>query len=105
MAGTADGDTAYVITAALINLIIDLGNEADGRRLFVANVDAANAVQVECSGAAEGDRLYLLTAKGDYIYVPGGDFTRVTITPLAYPCTVAYARLTPRMDIGTGQKR
>ena len=96
------GDTAYVLDAALV---LQLGNEATGRRLWVANVDAANQVTVETSGSIEGIKSYNLTGAGDAIIIPGGDVTLVTITASAYPTTIGWAFLAPHSDIGSGITR
>lgn len=97
---SSHGNTNYTLRG---ETPFDLGNMADGRRLWIANVDPnSDQVTVETSGAHEGDRLYTLVNPGDYIIIPAGDITRVTVSSSAYPTRIGFAYLGPHMDIGTG---
>ena len=96
----ANGDTAYPLDAAKTFM---LGHKADGRSLWVANVDATGAVvSVEWSGAVAGIGKVNLTAKGDHVTIPAGDITVVTVTASTYPATIGWAYLDPLFAIGSG---
>jgi hypothetical protein len=112
MAGTLDagnGDTAYVLTTpptGAAGFVIECGNTADGEGVWIANVDPVpNQVRVTAHGAHGGTEAWNLSAKGDEVFIPAGDVTRIVVDASAYPTTIGWAYLHPRMVIHSGQRR
>lgn len=112
MAGTQDapdGDTAYVLTTpptGATGFVIELGNGADGRGCWIANVDATpNQVKVEWHASHGGVGAVNLSGKGDEIVIPAGDVVRVVVTASAYPTTIGWGYLAHGMTIHSGQRR
>ena len=97
---SAQGDTSYSLGSALV---LDGGPSADGRSLWIANVDTTpNDVIVTTSGSAEGERVFVLSGKGDEMIIPLGDIRLVTIEASAYPTLIGYAYVSPGMRIRSG---
>ncbi len=103
-----DGDTAYNLLAppaGATGFVLECGNRADGERLYVANVDPANAIRVEWQGSFEGTGALVLSAKGDAIIFGLGDITRVIVQASAYPTLIAWAYLPAKAELISGSVR
>lgn len=95
----ANGDTEYTLTG---DTPFTLGNKADGSGFWLCNVDPTAVITAEWSGSHAGLGRINLSAQGDWVWIPAGDVTIVTVRSNVYPCVIGWAYTDPGMVVRSG---